>query len=275
MFKCKLCGYCTDYKQNFENHLSRKKVCKANATEDELAVLAAQLREVRASKRGAGGVLRCDACGTTFTATCNMYRHRKRCGALVEATEEMANELAQLRERVQTLERMPHTTTNNTTNNITVNNQVTINAFGSENIQHLLADSAFMDACLKRRDKGLLQFIRATYFDKEKHPENSNVRVTNYKMPIIDTFNGTRWIKCDKQEVLQSMIDTGVSHIEDHYDTLCENDVMREKFTHSIVEIIHTFMEKVKDPEQHTRMFDEIKKRLHLLIVNESTHVET
>lgn len=153
---------------------------------------------------------------------------------------------------------------NNTNTNTTIN----IHAFGKEDISHLLENRQFMDTVLKRREKGVLELIKATYFDRDNHPENTNIRVTNYKMPYIDTYDGQRWLKCDKEDVLEDVLESSCSAIDDHYED-CKDDLLA-KFSASFAELMHEFMERVKDREQHKAFFDALKQRIHLLIFNES-----
>lgn len=218
----------------------------------------------------------CSQCGKEFNTKQAMKLHMKKsCKPIsLQNTQERLDLLEQenraLKEKLDTFLALCKAPTVNTNchNTNTVVTNINIQAFRQEDITHLLENRQFMDTIVKRREKGVLELIKATYFDRDQHPENMNVRVTNYKMPYIDTYDGKRWLKCDKEDVLEDLLESSCSHIDEHYEDTKE--VLLEAFSASFVELMHEFMERVKDRDQHTAFFDALKQRIHLLIINES-----
>lgn len=260
---------------SFQKALEKTVLCDPNVDEVDLSgVISEYFKEIEKPYA-------CDVCDKRFKSQSGYYSHKKRCA---KALSKKANEVEELREQVSMLTDIvsklsqapsqtasSHQITNKTNchnNTIIQNNTIHVNAFSHEEVSHIIEDKTFMDTVLRRREKGLIELIKAIYFDRDNHPENNTVRVTNYRNGLIDTFNGKRWIKCDKSDVLEDMLDTSCSHIDEHYEDV--KDVLINKFSRTFIELIREFMDRVKDRDQHTKFFEELKRRIHLLIVNES-----
>lgn len=275
MFECPRCGYKTNRRFCMKQHLERKNVCpslNSDISLDEILRTNPQFKLKQYEKSYV-----CMDCQACFTSQPGLSRHSTRyCKKRIESIREtefreLKSQHDALQEQVKMLmeNRYPVNNNNGTINNNTVHNTcIQINGFRNEDIDHILQDKKFMDTVLRRREKGVLEFIKKTYFDYEMHPENVNVRVTNYKLPYIDTYDGKRWLKCGKDDVLEDMLDTSCTHIDDHYEN-CK-DALLDEFSASLKELIHEFMERVKDREEHKVFFDALKQRIHLLVVNES-----
>lgn len=271
-FECRRCGFKTSYKPSLRNHLSKKTACVPVCPDQDID-RAALIKDLY-HKDYREGCSECQHCGRKFNVKSSLYRHLKTCKNVNSDPSEERYELSEDRynqlkaEILAELRQCASQTIHNNNCNNVINNTVVINAFGKERTEHLTENRAFMDRVLKCREKGVLDFIKALYFDRENHPENMTVKVTNYKLPYVDTFNGERWIKCDKSEVLENMLDSSCSHIDEHYEEIKQN--LLGKFNETMIELIHSFMAQVKDREQHSKFFDELKRRIHLVIVNES-----
>lgn len=268
--KCERCHYTTDRLANLKRHLTKTRICDevySNISREDI------LREYSKNKSYA-----CKKCGKGFTTCQSRWRHQKSCkttqgNIMVPQDSQAVLEMIKgLQDEIMTLRQGNSSNSHNTNcNNVVTTNNIQINAFRQEDVRHLLEDRGFMDRVLKRREKGVLDLIRATYFDRKEHPENATVKLTNYKMPYIDTFDGQRWMKCEKEEVLEDMLDSSCTRLDDHYeDCWKDDDALLEEFSTTFKELIHEFMARVKDRDQYKAFFDALKKRIHLLIINES-----
>lgn len=287
-FQCGRCGSGFLHKSSLKTHLLKANACVPLSSEHDVD-REELLRQMTKTPSSVQGRSECRFCHRKFNHRSSMYRHLTTCNAKwYDASQydrmkaEILNELqkhgtlgiggvsnvetASTSSSSGTVGTVGTTTNINITTNI--NNTVNIiNAFGRENLYPLVNDAEFMDMILKRREKGVVDFVKAAYFDKN-HPENMNVKVSNYKLPYVDTFDGKRWIKCDKTEVLQDLLSNSCDHIDGHYEDC--RDQLIHKFRSDIVELIEEFISRVKDQDNHTKFFDDIKRRIHLMMINES-----
>lgn len=282
-YPCKRCGFVANRKQILQKHLSRKHVCQPVLEDIPVTTLLEELVSVYV-QRSADGEYSCEYCHRKFNTRSNTYTHKKVCKQrpkvvnvqeLEERMTQMQEEMLRLQEQVTRTTPATTSVTNNTNNNCNnnnniVNNTINIIPFGREDLSFLAENKDLLDRCLRRREKGVVEFLKEAYFSKE-HPEHNNVRVTNYKMNLIDTFNGSRWQKCDKDEVLDDLVTTSCNHLDEHYEET--KDEISSKYTTSIMKLIEDFVEKVKDIDIHKKFYADLKRKVHIMLVNESRDI--
>lgn len=280
---CPRCGYCTPHRYNMKKHLLKTNPCKPLLLDMPREEIQSQFPFLVAKPlKGGPKQFSCTDCQNQFNTKQALVLHKKNnckgyCQGLTaeQRFQKLEQENKVLRKQVEDLQTksqappqmVVETNSHNTNCNNTVNNTVVINAFRKEDVTHLIEDQQFMATVVRRREKGMLELIKATYFDPN-HPENRNVRVTNYKYPLIDTYDGKRWNKCEKAEILEDMLDNSCSHIDEHYED--NKYVLLEEFSDSLKNLVREFMARIKDRDQHKAFFNELKQRIHLLIINES-----
>jgi hypothetical protein len=152
------------------------------------------------------------------------------------------------------------TTNITTTNN---NNSIVINAFGSECVDHITDN--FLDQCVRRRDKGLVELIEKIHFDC---PENQNMRVKNVKLPFIQCHNGQKWVYDKKDRVLNHLVDKGHGMMQEHLDD--NDDRIRENMSQTMYDCIVEWMEKIHDRDKNT--LESVLTDIYLLILNSSSN---
>lgn len=162
--------------------------------------------------------------------------------------------------------------TNNTMNNTNTNNIIQICAFGQEDASRLLNDARFMERCLIRRELGMVDYLQRLHFDPS-HPEHHNLRVTNYKLPYIDQFDGSRWKKAEKEEILEDMLDGSCSSFDEHYQEN-KHDIAT-RVTENMMRMINEFVDHLKDREANAQLFLDLKKKIYLMMINESRQLES
>jgi hypothetical protein len=118
------------------------------------------------------------------------------------------------------------TTTNNNNNiNITTNN-ITINAFGKENIDYLKDDPRFptiFARILNKQGAGLCQYMMYKHFNPE-HKENHTVRKMVKKDRVIELFDGENWIPDMQDTALENLLSNIRSDYEEFIDHLFNSD---------------------------------------------------
>jgi len=105
-------------------------------------------------------------------------------------------------------------------NNILMNNNIKLLAFGKEDMSHL-AD----EVCKKILNKGfksvptLVEFV---HFNKNK-PENHNVYISNIQTNYALVFDGNDWKLKERDNILQQLIDDKTAILSDKFDEMLVN----------------------------------------------------
>jgi hypothetical protein len=112
---------------------------------------------------------------------------------------------------------------NTTTNNIIIqtnNINITINAFGKENIDYIKDDPRFPNIftrILNKQGAGLCQYVMYKHFHPE-HKENHTVRKMVKKDRVIELFDGENWIPDMQDTALENLL----SNIRSDYEHFIE-----------------------------------------------------
>ena len=268
MFTCKRCGYFTNIKCVFINHLNRMTICQPKLSDMKVLFLHPEyfIQEKKVKP------YICEYCFKGLTSRSGKSQHKKKCKVKLlqeeQEKEEEENQLqivheleeekkqlqVQLEEQRIQLEKQQKQIdksnksskiiNNNTTNNTTINN-IKLNIFGKENIKFLIEEpnfKKFMMRCLTNTDTGYIQLMDKIYFNN-KHPENMNIKKTNSKDDYIKCFNGTSWDIMYSNNALEIVMDRISSAFYVFFDWIEENEEERVKQA-----IIKTFMQEVGHP---------------------------
>lgn len=289
-YTCERCGYRTRNKKNMKQHFQRRYVCSPLFPDSpSIETLIERHRDWFLRK----GDYKCEDCGKFFATQHTMQIHQRlRCKGLESSghsiqgntetaaavpVQELLKKMEELTEKINRLEtaasgstsgsgsNLPpaqtHHNTNiyntTTTNNIAVN----INAFGSEVLDHLT--HSFLEQCVRRTDKGLVQLIEKIHFDPDK-PENNNIRITNKKLPYIEYHNGTKWKYEKKDALLNELVEKGHSILQDHYEE--NHEMMRCDMSESMFMHIKSWIERMEDKDKTT--IESVLTDMYLLILN-------
>jgi hypothetical protein len=156
-----------------------------------------------------------------------------------------------------------NTNNNNTHTNITQNtqNNVIINAFGKETLQHITP--AFLDRCVRRTDKGLVELIEKIHFDPDVK-QNNNIRATNARAPLVKIHDGQAWKYGRKDRVLDRLVDTGHEIMQDHLED--NEDRIKDQVCETMFDHVRKWMDKVQEKDKRT--LDDLFLDVYLMILN-------
>jgi hypothetical protein len=266
---CVRCGYATLHMTSMKRHLQRSTPCKATLCDLSPQEVHNGLFPKDEKKRGCV----CDGCGKHFRTKYSLHYHVNAPRACRARDEVVVVPTASSSQAVSA------TTTNNNNNNnnnsITVNqniynhtqNNIVINAFGRESMDHLTR--SFLDQCLRRRDKGIVELIERIHFDP-MHQENCNVKATNAKLPLVKIHDGHTWKYARKDRILSDLVDKGHGIMQEHFDD--HEDTIRDATSDTMFNLIKRWMDKMQEGDKKT--WEGVLTDMYILILNATTNSE-
>jgi len=272
---CKRCGYVAASCSILRRHLQRLRTCVATLHDIPQAALLAELAESKSQKRG----VVCAACGKQFASCQSRWNHYKICKKKKDGSflplnekdkEKPVNENQNLGSSFGLHDSgLDIPAVNVTQQATTINNMIThtnhntliINDFGKESLEHIT--TPFLDRCVRRRDKGLVELIEKIHFDPARK-QNCNVRVTNRKLPIMQVRQGVLWRYDKKERVLNDLVDKGHGMMQEHFDD--HEERIREDMSATMFTLIREWMDSMQDREKKT--LESVITDIYILILN-------
>lgn len=217
-YKCYQCGYDSNKKSNFLNHLSRKNPCKillneitinenltknnidiktlSNISSKTSSIILKKLEKhpQLSSKNNKNNI--CKFCSKTLSNYKNKWRHEKTCKGNVTLSklEELTAQNNELLKMVHKLNRKPtgnnnnNTNSNNTNSNNTIN--IKVNNFDEERIDYFTEKLGLKLA--KNYNGMITKFVNLLHFN-EKHPENHTIRIKDRKSGLGEIREKDDW----------------------------------------------------------------------------------
>lgn len=288
-FKCVCCNFKTFYKGDLNKHIKTKKHIK-NIKElrsdnenlitfEKIQHKTAQILEESpdlqhktAQINKSEEIFNCEHCHRIFKTNDNLIRHKKKYCKVKKQQEEELEHIKTLLEEERAahieekkilyncidnlIQKAGNTTTitNNTQNNIC------LNSYGSEDLSHI-TDKLKKD--LLKLPYGMIpKMIEQVHFSDTK-PENSNILITNKKEKFIKIFKNGKWQYCNKEEILDDLIQTNYCRLDGFYEDKCEG-----KLSGVYENRYKTFQTKFDDDNQELK--EQIKKDSILILMNET-----
>ncbi len=169
-FRCKRCDYSTKYKHSLQKHLTKQKECNGQLCEISRENLLKELNELKKVK-----VCKCPNCDRIFRDRWVLERHISSCKVI--ALNELKEELEELRDFKEQVNREKETSTiinnnsNNNNNNTIINNNINITMNYSDDKDFLKGE--ILREIIKSDDEMSSLMFKALNFDVD-HPENHN-----------------------------------------------------------------------------------------------------
>ena len=269
VFFCDSCNYETSLSQNYRRHIKTKKhLVNINGGIEKYEFLEGNIQESPVNIQKSPENIQeysCDYCDKRFTTYAHMRRHEiHRCKenpeiidykiqTIKQMEKKMEKEKKELRKQIEIL----LTKVGNTTNNINNTQNIQLNSYGNEDMEHITDK---MKTQLLKIPYGMIpKMIEAVHFNNDK-PENNNIAFTNKRENKIKVYSGDKWIYKDKDEIIYDLIDGKYFILDNHYDSVVESLNMTTKTTY---EKFRTFFDK-NDKILH----DQIKKDCELVLLN-------
>ena len=292
-FECEICKFKSFYKGDLKKHIKTKKhlskLEELRCIEEKLLEMVkiqhnpAQILEnfekfqhKTAQISKSEEIFNCEHCLRNFKSQDNLIRHTKKyCKVKKQLDEELEHVKIILEEErashkeekkrlydcidklIQKAGNITTTITNNTQNNIS------LNSYGSEDLSHITDK-------LKREflqlPYGMIpKMIEKVHFSGTK-PENSNIALTNKKENFIKIFKEGKWQYCNKEEILNDLIQTNYCRLDEFYEDICEGklpDIYNIRYK--------KFQEKFDNDDQNLK--EQIKQDSILILMNENLKI--
>jgi len=235
IYKCEKCNFIDENKALYQRHLKTTKHKRNMGEIENVKSIPKVSKEYHSSipKVSQDDILyECEYCDATFKHNNNKYRHQKySCKArinqeriLQEMKENHRLELIQRDKRIDDLskkldkamERIGNITNNNTVNNNnhSRNLNITINAYGNEDISYL-KDGDWLKMLTNPKDSIVNLFLE-THFNPE-HPENTNIRLRNRNSKFLEVHDGDNWKNKVKKKMLNEIADDKQGILDDKF----------------------------------------------------------
>lgn len=273
--ECPRCHYATSYPNAMKRHLNRQKPCNPqHSSETCLEILRRMFPNDES--RSLRKTYACGKCHKLFTTRQGRNKHLQQCtsdtivntntrnGLIQQLATELLNACKDDNGNliIQNVQNIITNNSNNTTNNVQ-NNTITINGFGKEDLSHI--STPFMHTCVKRRDKGMVELVKKRHFDEDR-PQNKNLRITNKKMPFIQTYHGEKWLYCKKDKILNELVENSYMMMQEHFDD--HEHELKSSMSNTMYECISEWLEKIRD--QDKKVLESVLTDIYLLILNSS-----
>jgi hypothetical protein len=238
IIQCERCGKQFTRLTTLRTHFNNKTSCKPVLKD-------ISIEELKEKYKVNKGVYKCENCNKEYKTSDGKYKHKKKClvnPIIIEKKEndKLKNELKNVKEheklkrkeleeqvkqllleksQIQEQLKDQHIgVMNNTTNNDnSVLNINIINNFGEENIEYLLKDPEFLKRCIESPINSIHRYLDNVHFNK-KHPENTNIKVTNLLGPYMDYMKEGKWNKIEKKILIPRIIDKSIDVVDDIID---------------------------------------------------------
>lgn len=135
---------------------------------------------------------------------------------------------------------------NGSHNNINnISNTITINNFGSENLDMLT--HKFMNSLVDRPYTAIPKMIKKIHFN-DKYPENRNIRILNKKDNKIQIIENGRWTYVDKGDTINLLVGDKNCHLDNYYEK------NKNQFTHKQNYRFNEFQNKISDDDKKVNL---------------------
>lgn len=262
-YKCKRCNYVAKNAFLLTRHLSRKSVCDPIDAMHDVAcnVLIDELNIQKESKQ----VHKCRVCGKGMATYQSRFVHEKaHVKEVLTGTNFLITKCAKELAKQNNTEKTASIPVNIINGPVNITNNIQINAFNKEDLSHVINDVFFLNQCIARTDKGLMELVGRIHFDPRK-PENRNIRLTSNKTPHMKFYDGTSWKYEQSKVLISEVMDKSLDIMQDHFDGH-KQEILKNKQL-GWCSHIRKWMAQMEDKQNPT--FNKCMKRLFTYLLNQ------
>lgn len=196
-YKCSICSYTTNKKQHINRHIKKEKVCGKG----ERIIIEVEMENDNV----------CIFCNELYSNKSSLNRHVKVCKVKKSNLEK---ELALKNIEVKELEKKLAVAEALAKKPTTVNNNLTINltAYNNPNLNDI---EKHLKSSVKKLFLAVPTLVEKIHFNNDV-PENHNMCIKNARSKLAKVFNGKKWTTINEEELLNELVDTYESLLEEH-----------------------------------------------------------
>ena len=288
-YECKICEYKTSILTHYNKHLNTKKHKKNEEKYGVKAVDQLKIEQKTDKKRtfsekkgqktdskrtfSSKKVINvCKYCEKEFSSRQTLLRHEKKyCkqkedlttkldiqAEIIERLEEEKREYKKEKEKlykqIEELIKKAGNTTIHHGSTIT-NNTINLNSYGKEDLSHIT--DSFKTQLIKGPFGMIPKMIEAVHFN-DKKPENKNISLSNMNGKYISVFKDGKWMYCNKNEVMDELMETNYYILDSHYEDNEEelNNTQKKRY------------EKFQDKYGNGDLEKDTKEEINLIFLN-------
>lgn len=248
-YNCNRCGYNTNHKSKYINHLKRKFLCKNLVSDDNL-------NEEYIKYNITDKIIydyQCQYCNKKFNRKYNLERHEENCqenkllNKYIKEVEDLKKEISKIKNvNIQVIHNQQ---------NIGIQN-INILAFNKEDLSHL-TNKDFIN-CFNRYNMVIPNLIKKIHCNPIK-PENHNIYISNLQNKYIMIYNGDNWELKNKDYVIDELMDNNEIILNQKLEEWIENG----KNYPLIMKKFKRYLEQKENDIIKNKIKDEIKLLLY------------
>lgn len=281
-YTCQRCGYTTDRKFNFKNHLNRKfpclvlpsksitkkkllKKCTEQLVENTSVLKKMQpnvsQKRLTVSQSSASSLKKtffCCYCGKNFTTRQAKFKHEKdRCKMKNKSSNtdnQMVEKDIMINKLISQVEKLldkniQSFNNNNINSNNKITNNIMVNNYGEENINYIT--EKVLKKLIYYPASAISKLIAMKHFNP-KYPENHNIKITNIHDKFAKRYKNGKWSIEDKKAVIGELVDDGFAHYDDFKNL--KGDELADKIMEKLSKIEFFFDNNKEQLEKKTEI---------------------
>ena len=267
-YECPRCGYMTNLKQKYMNHLKRKNKCKATKSNDSLQE---EYNKYLLTSKAKYKTYKCEHCNKSLSTKQVLQKHILVCKNKIKKDEEKSEKHAmetvvnalnehiamqneQIKKQSEQIEQLIKKAGNNYDNSINVN--VQMNAFNTHDMSSLTDGDII--GCMKKNNMCIPALIEKVHLNPD-NPRNRNIYISNFRNNYVMVYDGNKWNLTDDKFIIDELIDGKHCMLEQKISEWVEEN----KYT----DVISKF-NKYLDAVENDELLNIIKKRIKHMLYN-------
>jgi len=267
---CNKCHQQFAYKSQYQRHIDNKFSCIGN--DMIITVDATDTIQNKESKK-----YQCEHCYKWYTTKRSLNAHQQEVCKMSQENKKnnMIDIINNLKKEIEKKDNIINNISNSTINNGTINDSainngtvnntnntnITINAYGKEDLSHI-TDTDYKNI-FNKCNSAIPMLIDLVHFN-EKKTENANVYISNMRSQYAYIYDGKKWILKNKDELIDDIYDNKCIILLEKYDDLKNilSDLTKRHFEH------------FKNKYDSDDMKKNVSNRIELLLYNNRTLIK-
>jgi hypothetical protein len=211
-------------------------------------------------------IYKCINCNKEYKNKTSKYRHQKKCNEKNQELQLIKSKLEQLEKKVNKSKKI----INNTNNGTIINNNITINKIGTENLDALNDNEISM--IFNKELEGVITFIELLNFN-ERLPDNHSYCTTSLESRFLSKYNEeTQTIEKDRKKYFfDKLLNTTIDRIQILYNSnKTKFNKMKQKQIEENIKNLKTF----KNYDFNNKILKEMINKMNLVSYNKRKIVQ-